>query len=115
MSFFKETPVWAALKKLAMGLGLIALFSAILLVSDLGNRKAASAASRRNHVQVATSGRMVRTAIVYFARDVGTDLCVHIPFVGMRLAEGTAAELSNRAPDEDARCCRSFPTAATRD
>jgi len=76
MSFFKETPVWAALKKLAMGLGLIALFSAILLVSDLGNRKAASAASPRNHVQAGASGRMVKTAIVYFARDVGTDMCV---------------------------------------
>jgi len=82
MRFFKETPVWAALKKLAMGLGLIALFSAILLVSDLGNRKAASAAS--NHVRAGASGRMVRAAIVYFARDVGTDLCVQGLIDGMK-------------------------------
>ncbi len=39
MRFFKETPVWAALKKLAMGLGLgrIVRFSAILLVSDFSD------------------------------------------------------------------------------
>ena len=34
MRFFQETAVWAALKRLAPALGLIALFSSILLFSD---------------------------------------------------------------------------------
>lgn len=76
MRLFKETAVWAALKRLAMGLGLIALFSAILLLSDLGNRKTASAGSSRARARAGTAGRTVKAAIVYFAPDVGTDLCV---------------------------------------
>ncbi len=76
MRFFKKTAVWAALKRLAMGLGLIALFSAILLLSDLGHRKTASADSPGALARAGATGRMVKTAIVYFARDVGTDQCV---------------------------------------
>jgi putative ABC transport system substrate-binding protein len=76
MRFFEKTAVWAALKRLAMGLGLIAMFSAILLVSDLGHRKTASVASGAARAQSGTNGRIVKTAIVYFARDVGTDQCV---------------------------------------
>jgi ABC-type uncharacterized transport system substrate-binding protein len=37
MRFFQETALWAALKRLALGLGLIALFSLILLFSDEGS------------------------------------------------------------------------------
>jgi len=76
MRFFEKTAVWAALRRLVMGLGLIALFSAILLVSDLGHRKTASAASAAARARSGTNGRIVKTAIVYFARDVGTDQCV---------------------------------------
>ncbi len=76
MSVFKETPVWAALKRLSMGFGLIALLSAILLVSDWNNRNAASAASGAPVAGSGAHGKMVKAAIVYFARDVGTDLCV---------------------------------------
>jgi len=72
----KETAVWTALKKLAMGLGLIVLFSSILLLSDLGHRKTASAASALARAQAGAAGRIIKTAIVYFARDAGTDLCV---------------------------------------
>jgi len=61
---------------LAMGLGLIVLFSAILLLSDLGHRKTTSAASPKAYAQTSETGRTVKVAIVYFARDVGTDLCV---------------------------------------
>lgn len=61
------TRAWAALKRLALGLGLIALLSAILLISDLSHRNIASAAG---------SGRIYKAAIVYFAPDVGTDMCV---------------------------------------
>ena len=64
------------LKKLALGIGLIALFSAILLLSDLGHRKTASAASVVAKSTTSATGKLVKTAIVYFSRDVGTDLCV---------------------------------------
>ena len=47
MRLIKKTALWAALKRLALGFGLIALFSAVLLVTDLGHRTAASAASAR--------------------------------------------------------------------
>lgn len=76
MRLFHESAVWAALKRLAMGLVLIALLSAILLLSDLGERKAASASSLGAPVQASATGRPFKAAIVYFARDVGTDLCV---------------------------------------
>jgi putative ABC transport system substrate-binding protein len=76
MRFFKETTLWAALKRLALGLGLIALFSSILLLSDLGHRKTASAASSKARAEAGTNGRTFKTAIVYFARDVGTDMCI---------------------------------------
>jgi putative ABC transport system substrate-binding protein len=46
---------------------LIALFSTILLLSDLSHRNVASAAGK---------SRTYKTAIVYFAPDIGTDLCV---------------------------------------
>src|SRR5271165_5663509 len=72
----RHTRIWAAFSKLAMGIGLIALFSAILLLSDWGHRKTASAASLKAAAQAGAKGRMVKAAIVYFARDVGTDRCV---------------------------------------
>jgi putative ABC transport system substrate-binding protein len=76
MRFYEETAVWTALKRLALGLGLIALFSSILLLTDLGHRKTASAASARARAGAAVTGRIVKAAIVYFARDVGTDMCI---------------------------------------
>ncbi len=76
MHFFSETAVWPALKRLALGLGLIVLFSSILLLTDLGHRKTASAASARTGGEAGASGRIVKAAIVYFARDIGTDECV---------------------------------------
>jgi putative ABC transport system substrate-binding protein len=68
--------VLAALSRLAMGFALIALFSAILLLSDLNHRKTASASTQTVGVQSGASGRVVKAAIVYFARDIGTDECV---------------------------------------
>ena len=62
-----KTAAWAVLRQLGLGLGLIALFSAILLLSDLSHRNAASAAGE---------SRIYKAAIVYFAPDVGTDMCV---------------------------------------
>jgi putative tryptophan/tyrosine transport system substrate-binding protein len=73
---FMLTAVWATLKKLSMGLGLILLFSSILLISDLGHRKSAAAASSLARAQAGVAGRSFKAAIVYFARDVSTDMCV---------------------------------------
>ncbi len=58
-----------------MGVGLIALFSAILLLCDLGNRKITTAATAGVGTKTGTTSRVSKTAIIYFARDVGTDLC----------------------------------------
>src|SRR5271165_6265690 len=71
-----ETAAWATLKGLALGLGLIAVLSSILLLSDLGHRKSAFAASASVHPHASANGKVVKAAIVYFARDVGTDMCV---------------------------------------
>jgi putative tryptophan/tyrosine transport system substrate-binding protein len=76
MRFFEERVVWATLKRLALGLGLIALFSSILLLTDLGHRKTASAASARARAEAGATGKIVKAAIVYFSRDVGTDMCI---------------------------------------
>ena len=73
---FYERAVWSTLKRLALGLGLIAIFSSILLLTDLGHRKTASAASARFRAATGATGRTIKAAIVYFARDVGTDQCV---------------------------------------
>ena len=75
MRFFQETALWAALKRLALGFGLIALFSLILLLSDLGHRQTASAAFARARAEGGPGGT-VKATIVYFARDVGTDMCI---------------------------------------
>ncbi len=84
MPFFKQTALWAALKRLALGLGLIALFSAILLLSDLGHRKTAAAASSKARAEAGMNSRTFKAAIVYFARDVGTDMCVEGLLDGLR-------------------------------
>jgi len=76
MRFFPETALWPALKRLALGLGLIVLFSSILLLTDLGHRKTASAAYARAGAEAGATNRIVKAAIVYFARDVGTDQCI---------------------------------------
>ena len=75
MRFFEQKAVWATLKRLALGFGLIALFSAILLLSDLGHRTTASAAAKAR-AETGARARVVKAAIVYFARDVGTDMCI---------------------------------------
>ncbi|MGH9703170.1 MAG: ABC transporter substrate binding protein, partial [Candidatus Acidiferrales bacterium] len=67
--------MWTAFKRLAMGLGLIVLFSSILLISDLGHRNS-SASSQNPSAEALAAGRQLKAAIVYFAPDVGTDLCV---------------------------------------
>jgi len=67
IAYSYKTAAWAAGKRLALGLGLIAALSAVLLFSDLAHRNTATASGR---------GRIFKAAIVYFAPDVGTDMCV---------------------------------------
>ena len=97
MHFFKRTAIWAAVKGLALGLGLIAIFSAILLLSDLGHRKTASAASSDSRTHSSAASRNYKAAIVYFARDAGTDLCVQGLIDGLKasgLEEGKNVEIA---------------------
>lgn len=96
MRSLNETAAWAALKGLALGLGLIAFFSAILLLSDWGHRKTASAASLSASAHADATARKFKTAIVYFSRDAGTDLCVQGLIDGLKasgLDEGKNLEI----------------------
>ena len=75
MRFIKKIGISAAMNRLALGLGLIAIFSAILLLSDLGHRKTAMAYPTSNsHPGAAT--RTMRAAIVYYAPGLATEECV---------------------------------------
>jgi putative tryptophan/tyrosine transport system substrate-binding protein len=76
MRFFHQSGVWAGLKRMSLGFGLIVLFSGVLLLSDLGHRRSAAGSSSDSRPRIAANGRKVKAVIVYFARDVGTDLCV---------------------------------------
>jgi len=74
MRFYEETAVWTAFEKVGPGFGLdCAFFSSILLLTDLGHRKMASAASAKARAEAGTTGRNFKAAIVYFARNIGTD------------------------------------------
>jgi putative tryptophan/tyrosine transport system substrate-binding protein len=77
------TGLWAVCKKLALGLALIAFFSAILLFSDLAHRKGASAAPADSHSLPATR-RNFKAAIVSMAPGVSTDLCADGMLEGLR-------------------------------
>jgi len=95
MSFLTELAIWPLLKRLALGVGLIALLSAVLLVSDLGHRKMASASSTE-HGGGDARGRIFKAAIVYYFRDVGTDMCVQGLIDGLKasgLEEGRNLEI----------------------
>ena len=89
MRSFSKSPVWSILKRLAMGLALIALLSAILLVSDLGHRRTAAGNG--------TPGRSkFKVAIVYYAHGVTTDYCVNGLLDGLKesgLEEGKNLEI----------------------
>ena len=96
MRNLKNSAVWAVFSRLAMGIGLIALFSVILLLSDLGHRNTASNASAKSGALSGANGKTVKAAIVYFARDVGTDECVQGLIDGLKSSgfeEGKNLEL----------------------
>ena len=68
-------------KKLAMGLALIAFFSAILLLSDLAHRKNSSASLAAN---TGAAGQTFKAVIVAMAPGVTTDLCADGMIEGLR-------------------------------
>jgi putative ABC transport system substrate-binding protein len=73
-----------------MGLGLIALLSAILLISDLGHRRTASAGNE------VSGRRKFKAAIVYYAHGVSNDYCVNGLLEGLKasgLEEGKNLEI----------------------
>jgi putative tryptophan/tyrosine transport system substrate-binding protein len=71
--------IWRAVRQSVVGIILILAISAVLLISDLGQRKKASKAATRS-----ASGRVIKAGVVYFTRDVGTDLCVQGMLDGLR-------------------------------
>jgi putative ABC transport system substrate-binding protein len=90
--------VWNALKRSAAGVSLILAASLVLLLSDWSERKAVAAAASRTAVAATTSAapRVFKTGIVYFSRDIGTDLCVQGLIDGLRaggLEEGKNLEV----------------------
>ena len=90
MRTFADSPVWSILKRLALGLGLIALLSSILLVSDLAHRRTASGAS------AGTGTRKFKAAIVYYAQSVSNQECVNGLLDGLKasgLEEGKNLEI----------------------
>jgi putative tryptophan/tyrosine transport system substrate-binding protein len=83
--------IWQAVRQSAVGIFLILAISAILLFSDLGQRKTASRAATRT-----TTARRYKVGVVYFSRDIGTDLCVQGMVDGLRdrgFAEGKNLEV----------------------
>ena len=91
MRAFAESPVWPVLKRLTMGIALIALLSSILLVSDLAHQRTASAANAG-----APGARKFKAAIVYYAQSVSNDECVNGLIDGLKasgLEEGKNLEI----------------------
>src|SRR5258708_28537199 len=79
------------MKRLTMGIALIALLSSILLVSDLAHRRTASAANAG-----APGARKFKAAIVYYAQSVSNDECVNGLIDGLKasgLEEGKNLEI----------------------
>ena len=71
--------VWLAVRRSAVGIFLILMTSALLLLSDLGQRKTTTSAAPQR-----TSGRKFKAGVAYFSRDIGTDLCIQGMVDGLR-------------------------------
>jgi ABC-type uncharacterized transport system substrate-binding protein len=96
MGFIRKTGLSAALNRLVLGLGLIALFSTILLLSDLGHRKTASAYHPDSGSQAGAATRTMKAAIVYYAPGIATEECVQGLIDGLKesgFEEGTNLEV----------------------
>ena len=89
MRSFAESAVLPVLKRLTMGLGLILFLSAVLLISDLGHRRTASA-------RAMAGNRNFKVAMVYYAHGVSNDYCVNGLIEGLKesgLEEGKNLEI----------------------
>lgn len=74
MHSFAAVSLWTVAKKLALGFALITIFSAILLLSDLGHRKT-SPASSVNANSLAVANRNFKVVIISIAAGISTELC----------------------------------------
>src|SRR5271165_5248289 len=84
MRLFEKSAIWAAMKKLGLGFGLVALLSTILLLTDLGHRKSTSRTPLAARPQAASGGQKFKVALVYLAPSLATDLCVQGLLDGLR-------------------------------
>ena len=78
-----KSPIWVSVKRLGLGVGLITLFSAVLLFSDLGHRQSSSSSSSSAEMPGANS-RKFKAAIVYYAPSHSIDLCIQGLMDGLR-------------------------------
>jgi len=76
MSVVIQSAVWVSLKRLGLGIGLITLFSAVLLFSDLQHRQSSSPTASRAGMPGANSGRKFKAAVVYYAPSYSIELCI---------------------------------------
>ena len=94
--------MWNALKRSAAGISLILAISVVLLLSDWAERKTAASSSPPGSTSAIAApngmpARVFKAGVVYFARDIGTDLCVQGLIDGLRasgLEEGKNLEVS---------------------
>jgi len=76
MSVVIQSAVWVSLKRLGLGIGLITLFSAVLLFSDLQHRQSSSSTASSAGMPGANSGRKFKAAVVYYAPSYSIELCI---------------------------------------
>jgi len=76
MSVFLQSPALAGLKRLSLGIGLITLLSAVLLISDLGNRQTSSSLNSSAGTPLANNRGKFKAAIVYYAPSKSIELCI---------------------------------------
>ena len=89
--------VWVSLKRLGLGIGLITLFSAVLLLSDLGHRQSSSLSVSSAGMPGANGGRKFKAAIVYYAPNHSIELCIQGLMNGLKaggLEEGKNLEIT---------------------
>src|SRR6516225_4724192 len=96
--------VWVSLKRLGLGIGLITLFSAVLLFSDLGHRQSSSSSASSAGMPGANGGRKFKAAIVYYAPSHTIELCIQGLMNGLKaggLEEGKNLEIAREDAQGD--------------
>ena len=96
MTLFNQRAAWAGLKRLGLGLGLITLFSVILLLSDLGHRQTPSSLPADAGIPIAKGGRRFKAALVYYAPSSSIEFCIQGLMDGLKasgIEEGKNLEI----------------------